>query len=657
MLELDISVLKKHLSMWNSLVLCLILVLAFLMAFIPHMGYAYPVHVDEWMHLTYAKAIAQTGSIIFPDPFSGQGTMEIGNDLWIGFHVYWATFQQVSNIDWITLVRFFPPIIFVVTVLIVYILANRLGFGIEAAFFTCLIPTTIGLLGPAFMVPMAMALLFIPTSLFLAFYIKSWKAIFLLFLVICALLLIHPTTAIILCIILAPYVLLSIWRDPGHNFGILAAMILPFIIPFPWLFKRILPTLEEIIHPQYQNPAHEVPALILMYGILPIVLSFIGSMYMFKKGNRQNNGIIFGLVFLLAIMFVFLWFHYGLLTIYQRGLTIVLLLISLIAGAGLYWIRTLQLPAKFTLKIGPRLIITPGIFLCCTMAVITLSMSVPNHFNTPYYHMIDDRDYHSFIWIKDNIKPEYNVALVDPWKATAFVAVSGKNIIHRIWSQKDPADEIIEKYLLDGCPDTSFLADNNVSLVYNTTPCRNSDLDNINTSTYIIKPSLRGNLTPHQDSLQSGWTFESILSSVNAWHNWSENCEASFLYPQSGRNGGTSIGINVTKTAPDLKPWPHARWYQLVNIAAGKSYQISGWISTENITGNGGARLFAYWYGPGYKWISDTPFMTTIKGTNGWTNYSGKVTAPAGAERCMVGCIMGNCTGTAWFDDLVFKEE
>ena len=39
----------------------LLLLLILLLAFIPHIGYAYPLHLDEWTHLTYAKTIAQTG--------------------------------------------------------------------------------------------------------------------------------------------------------------------------------------------------------------------------------------------------------------------------------------------------------------------------------------------------------------------------------------------------------------------------------------------------------------------------------------------------------------------------------------------------------------------------------------------------------------------
>ena len=49
--------------MLKTLLLLLILLLASFMAFIPYIGYAYPLHVDEWTHLTYAKTIAQTGAI------------------------------------------------------------------------------------------------------------------------------------------------------------------------------------------------------------------------------------------------------------------------------------------------------------------------------------------------------------------------------------------------------------------------------------------------------------------------------------------------------------------------------------------------------------------------------------------------------------------
>jgi len=47
--------------MIKTLLLGLILLLAGFMAFIPHIGYAYLLHADEWTHLTYAKTITKGG--------------------------------------------------------------------------------------------------------------------------------------------------------------------------------------------------------------------------------------------------------------------------------------------------------------------------------------------------------------------------------------------------------------------------------------------------------------------------------------------------------------------------------------------------------------------------------------------------------------------
>ena len=137
-------------------------------------------------------------------------------------------FQQVSGIDWIALFRYFPSIMFMIIVLAVYVLASRQGYGLEAAFFTCLIPTTGGLLGPAFMVPMALGMLFIPLSMFLAFTIKKWPSYLLIFLFTCFLLASHATTAVVLCIILAPYILLNLKDNKWHAAGVFAALVLPF---------------------------------------------------------------------------------------------------------------------------------------------------------------------------------------------------------------------------------------------------------------------------------------------------------------------------------------------------------------------------------------------------------------------------------------------
>ncbi|GAG90991.1 unnamed protein product, partial [marine sediment metagenome] len=179
----------------DFLILLPIVALAFYLAFIPHQSYPYSVHVDEWVHLAHSKAMLQAGSTTYIDPFFGESTIgptsafsQMGPHLYTGYYLFWGVFQQISGLSWLTIFKYFPAIIFVITVLSAYILGRREGFGLEAALFTCLIPTTVGILGPGFMVPVAFGLLFIPLALFLVLNFRTIWSYLALFLLTCFLL-------------------------------------------------------------------------------------------------------------------------------------------------------------------------------------------------------------------------------------------------------------------------------------------------------------------------------------------------------------------------------------------------------------------------------------------------------------------------------------
>ena len=197
-----------------------ILGLAFYIAFIPHVNYPYPVHVDEWVHLAHANAIMGAASTTYADPFSGQISYSLASNLEAGFQMFWGVFQRISGISWLVIFRYFPGVIFMITVLSVYILARREGFGWEAAFFTCLIPTTIGILGPAFMVPVAMGLLFTPLILFLALNFRTVWSYLTIFIFVSFLLSIHAPSAICPIIVLIPYILLNLKGSFKHSLAI-----------------------------------------------------------------------------------------------------------------------------------------------------------------------------------------------------------------------------------------------------------------------------------------------------------------------------------------------------------------------------------------------------------------------------------------------------
>ncbi len=645
---------ELFMKMRNLSLLLFVLLLAFYMAFIPHIGYAYPLHVDEWMHMAYAETIAQTGSITFPDPFIGLWDIKLGDNLWAGFHLLWAMFQQVSGIAWIPLFRYFPSIIFMITVLAVYILASRQGFGWEAAFFTCLIPTTGGLLGPAFMVPMALSLLFIPLSLFLAYNIRHWGSYVLLFIFTCFLLLSHATTAIIICIILAPYILLNFKGNTRHSVGILIALVIPFILPFPWIFQKVLQSAGQLLMQQYLSPYIELPDLLWKYGLLPFIIGFIGTVVLIIKGGKKNLGLVLGLALLLIIMLVFFKFHFGLSEVYARGLTAMLIILSVLAGAGLSWLSKLKLPVNFLARYNSSIYRSASPVACALLAVVMLCVAIPTRASAVFYHMIDDEDYNSFVWVKDHVGADYPSAIMDPWKATPFIAVTGKKVASRIWLNTQTVDTVINKFLANGCKDTTFLRDYRGSFVYNLAPCSNSDLVEVRNNIYISNPNILS--VAMGKNLLSNAGFEVVSENPPAyWAQWSQNCESAFIFPAPGRNDGVCASIHLVETGP-FKTWPVAIWGQDVPVQAGKAYIIGGWIRSELIDGSGGAILVPHWKGPGYTWIGATEFMPHIKGTTGWTYYEGKVTAPVGASICSVCCSMEGCSGTAWYDDIVFQE-
>ena len=633
-------------SLTEYLILFVILAFAAFATFIPHLDYAYPVHGDEWMHMTYSEAIVQTGNTSYVEPFQGQSTSEsFADNPENGFYILFALLQQISGINFTDIFVYFPVIFFIITVLGVYALGRREGFGLEAAFLTSLIPTSIGILGPAFMVPLSLGLLIVPLILFLAFNHRGLPAYILLFMFSCFLLLVHVPSAIIAIIVLVPFIILNFKGDFKQSLGISLALALPFLIVFS-LINYFATITNYLSTGTSLSSFVKFPDLLQSYGIIPVILGGVGIAGLFIKGGKKNLGLLFGFAVLLLVLLVFVRLGFGLDILYQRGLIYVPLLLSIIAGAGLSWLTGLITSFKFVKNNLFKKYLS--VYFYALSVILILVIAVPTRLSTDYYHMVDQTDYESFSWIKSNLGADYQVALLDPWKATAFSALTQKYTARRIFEQREPVDDKIDAFLQSGASDTSVLRDNNISIVYNRNECENTDLNKIKDNIYLIN-SVSTNM------LQNAGFERLGLDKPYPWWTWSQNCQADFSFPEIGLNDSQSVSVSTLANAP-YDPWPQAMWGQSVAVQAGKSYLIGGWIKTDNVTGYGGAEIAASWNGAGDNWLSTAEFMKFVQGTNGWTYYEGRVTAPAGAVTCGVVCTLGGCSGTAWFDDLVFEE-
>jgi len=444
-----------------------ILGLAFYIAFIPHVNYSYPVHIDEWVHMAHANAIMGAASTTYTDPFSGQISYSLASNLEAGFQMFWGVFQRISGISWLVIFRYFPGVIFMITVLSVYVLARREGFGWEAAFFTCLVPTTIGILGPAFMVPVAMGLLFTPLILFLALNFRTVWSYLAIFIFVSFLLSIHAPSAICPIIVLIPYILLNLKGSFKHSLAITLAVAVPFLAPFPWIFKMLLPTAKSLLTPTPLVGYVDFPQVIQTYGYLPMAFCLLGAFLLAIRGGKKNYGLILGFLALLLMLVMRFTFKYGLHIMYVRGLMYMMLTASIFAGAGLAGLRKLDLSGMVGVRLkNPLVTQVTGLLLCLVVIGVTLAMAIPDRQSSPYHHYIDQKDYEAFIWVRDNVNEGYEKAVVDPWKGTAFTAITHKNIYTRIHAYSQPSDEEAYEFLRGGSTDTAFLEENGISIIY-----------------------------------------------------------------------------------------------------------------------------------------------------------------------------------------------
>jgi hypothetical protein len=474
----------------DYLKLVLILGLAFYVAFIPHQGYPYPVHIDEWIHLAHSNVIVEEASAIgMNNPFTG-GAAGSSQSLEAGFDLLWAIVQQVTGISWLVLFRYFPAVIFMITVLSVYILGRREGFGWEAALCTCFVLTTVRFLGPGFMVPVALGLLFIPLSLFLVFNFRGWRSYILLFIFASLLVSAHAYTAFALIIILAPFIILNLKKDFRHSLGIILALVVPFLIPvllgwFLWGRNILLSKLGAFFTAQ-PSLGGELPYILqvpYIYGYLPTFLFIVGIFMMARRGKLKDYSLIIAPVLFLLLIGLFVYFQRGIPVLYDRSYLYIMLIMGVVGGYGLWKIRSIRLPEKLKPAFLSRNL---GAFLCLILLIPTLFFSLRTHLDTQYYHTIQEYDYEAFVWIEENIGDEYDKAILDPWQATAFTAITGKKVYSHITARLSQTDLRAYKFFERHCDDTAFLRKNNVSIVYTRLTCDNPDLVQVREDIYLL---------------------------------------------------------------------------------------------------------------------------------------------------------------------------
>ncbi len=470
----------------DYLKLIIILALAFYLTLMPKLNYPYPLHLDDWDHIAHTNSMLEANSLDYPDPYSGE---KITNEVMVfeaGYHLFLGLLVK-CGVSWLDIYRYLPSIIFCLLILSVWFLARKEGFGWEAAFFACLMPSTVGILGPVFLVPVALSSLFVILALFIAYNFKSYKSYLLLSFITFILIFIHPQSAVIMLTLLLPYIFINLWREHRRGLKLLIALGVPFLISLPWTYSLIVTVLSELTTYQPTPEYVQIPYIIKSYGYVPIIFCIIGTFVLWQRGGSREYGLVSGFILLLIMLTIFNIFHYGVEQLYLRGLLYLMLMAGIIAGAGLNKIRKMDFSAALRLVNSPSFRKIIGAILCIVIICLTLATTIPNRINTPYYHMIDDEDYSAFIWIKNNIDDSYKKAILDPLKAVAFTAITGK-YAYSVYQRK-PSENSKKAYefFANDCIDTNFLSKNGITIVYTQNTCANTDLLQVRQFVYLLK--------------------------------------------------------------------------------------------------------------------------------------------------------------------------
>lgn len=410
----------------SNIVLILIILFSLFLTFYPHLHYKYPLHIDEWVHLTWSKEIMSRGNIPNYDPFLSW--YRPYNTFEDGYHVFLSSFFLITNLNPIHISLIFPLFFTFVMVLSVYFLAitatNNKTVALLSALIVGTTPSDVMFLGHVFAVPLNVGLIFVP----LIFLFAEKEYYLPLALLLGASFLMYPPAGVVSVIgLIVFYVMKIIYQKSFSLKKALASLFFGVALGMP-LILTIVFSSQGI---QF-SPYFFMVDLIKYFSYPLAVLAIIGIVYKF----RETYSPLFAYIFSLVLLFIpFKFLKFGFLVPYERLILFFFPILAIYSAMGIF----------FLVKFLPKF---RNILLALVFIAIAYFSIVSNlHSYNNYYHIISDDEYNFYTSIKETT-PKDSVFLIAPDKAVAFVPISERKTIS--WLSNTPDfNEVyysIEKY-------------------------------------------------------------------------------------------------------------------------------------------------------------------------------------------------------------------
>lgn len=421
----------------QSLILILTLILTFLLIYTPHFTNPYPVHVDEWHHITEAIKLKQG---ITPFGFSG---------LEIGFHIILTLLSYITNL--VLIYPFLPAIWTVFTALILFYITrqkttqfkNNFFIAIFTIIFFASIRSNVNITGLWFFTPLTFSIPFI----FLYFHLltkgieeKNKKLIIYGLIIILFLLPIHAISVLFAIPIIIIYLLINYeYLLKEYKFFSLFLLI-PLIglifykfimkIPFKILFSHLINSIQfkqgwGVL--ELNNSPFE------LYSLTAYILAIMGIIFIFTYKSILKKYLIYILWPLITLISILIFKQTGIsyLSPYQRNLYYFAISLPFLSALGFFYLLELIKIQINKINIQNKKLIYKIIQIVLIFLVISLTFNF--YFNlqnqVKLYKVIDSNDYQALKFLSQF--PQTKV-MAPAITSTAIFPVSGHNPVGTI---------------------------------------------------------------------------------------------------------------------------------------------------------------------------------------------------------------------------------
>ncbi|MFA5173553.1 MAG: hypothetical protein WC438_00040 [Candidatus Pacearchaeota archaeon] len=431
----------------DIILLVLLIGLAVVLNFIPHLSYKMPLHVDEWVHFQFSNYLSNDASLYF----GGEHT-----NLEAGFHYILATLNALG-VPYVFMFVYFASIVTILICLGVFILTRKMfneRAGVFAVLFIALLQSSVMILGPVFFVPMAIGMFLIVIGLYLV-ELNS-KAIIP---VLSAILIIHPPSAMAFILLInLSWIIKKSWIK-NIKYQLIAGLI---AIPFYFdIFARQGASAINNLSFSVISSALFVPREL---GLIITAIAIIGIYFSLVEKKYAVS------VYSVALLaFILLFYHYKLEIFipYRRALMYLFLIFAVAFGVGFDELIKLSKNKKIQIGIG--------IVLLAIVLIFSLPAKLES--NNRIYHIISEEQYNDLVWIRENTDKNA-IVLADPWIANAVTPIAERQVYSRIVQGPNEFYEARNKEISDffknNCSDINFLKENNIGVVYG--DCSNSNV-------------------------------------------------------------------------------------------------------------------------------------------------------------------------------------